>query len=89
MITFMMEIEKVDFLDAVKMIAEYGRLDISQHLNNPEQSAIHADEKEKIKRLHTLAQQFFQENLAKSLDARRYLEDKRKLDPVVSEIFGV
>ncbi len=88
-ITFMMEIEKVDFLDAVKMIAEYARLDISQHLNNPEQSAVHADEKEKIKRLHLLAQQFFQDHLAKSLDARRYLEDKRKLDPIVSETFGV
>lgn len=85
----MMEIEKVDFLDAVKMIADYTRIDISQYLKNPEQAAVYADEKEKIKRLHLLAQEFFVDHRQKNDIAKQYIADKRKLDNHTVDAFGV
>jgi DNA primase len=78
-ITFIMEYEKVDYLDAIKIIADEQRLDISEFFDNSEKSKEYADDREKIKRIHKLTQNFFIDNLQKSQEAIEYLHKKRKL----------
>lgn len=88
-ITFVMEYEKVDFMDAVKIIAEEQRLDISPYLNQQKVSKDFFDEKEKIKRMHKLAQDFFVDTLNKSAKAMDYLQNQRKLSPQLIKDFGI
>ena len=78
-ITFIMEYEKVDYLDAIKIIADEQRLDVSEFFDNSEKSKEYADDREKIKRIHKLTQNFFIDNLQKSQEAIEYLHKKRKL----------
>jgi len=84
-----MEYEKVDFMDAVKIIAEEQRLDISEHINTSNSSKDFADEKEKIKRVHKLSQDFFVDNLKKSQKALDYLKNDRKLSDQLIKDFGI
>lgn len=88
-ITFVMEYEKVDFMDAIKIIAEEQRLDISEYITNSNNSKDFADEKEKIKRIHKLSQDFFVDNLKKSQKAMEYLKNDRKLSEQLINDFGI
>ena len=88
-ITFVMEIEKIDFRDAIKILAEEARIDLSKYQQNPEQHVINQDEKEKIKRLHSLAQQFFVDQLSKHPEAQTYIQEKRQLDTQTQQKFGI
>jgi DNA primase len=88
-ITFVMEYEKIDFRDAVKLIAEEHRLDISEYTKNYNYSKDFVDEKEKIKRMHKLSQDFFVDNLKKSPKALDYLQKERKLSLQIIESFGI
>jgi len=88
-ITFVMEIEKIDFRDAIKILAEEARVDLSKYQQNPEQHIIAQDEKEKIKRIHSLTQQFFVAQLEKNTQAQEYLRGKRKLSPETQKQFGI
>lgn len=89
LITFVMEYEKIDFMDAVKLIAEEHNLDISEFINNSAKSKEFADEKEKIKRVHKLTQIFFVDNLKKSDKAMDYLKNDRNLSDEMIQNFGV
>jgi len=84
-----MEIEKIDFRDAMKILAQEARVDLSKYQQNPEQHIIAQDEKEKIKRIHSLAQQFFVAQLEKNTQAQAYLSDKRKISPELQKQFGI
>ncbi|HRX64174.1 MAG TPA: DNA primase [Candidatus Absconditabacterales bacterium] len=88
-ITFVMEYEKIDFMDAVRLIAEEQRLDISEFLKNADKSREFADEKEKVKRMHKLTQSFFVDNLKKNDKAMNYLLEDRKLDKKIISQFGI
>jgi len=88
-ITFVMEIEKIDFRDAIKILAQEARVDLSKYQQNPEQHIIAQDEKEKIKRIHSLAQQFFKDQLDKNPSAQNYLQEKRKLNIETQKEFGI
>ncbi len=88
-ISFVMEYEKIDFRDAVKLIAEEHRLDISKYTKAYNYSKDFVDEKEKIKRIHKLAQNFFTDNLNKSPNALDYLQNQRKLSPQIIKNFGI
>lgn len=79
-LTFVQEIEKIDFRDAVKELAKTYNIDIEKYQTNRAKNEEFADEKEKIKRLHKLAQQFFVDELAKNIHALTYLKEKRHLD---------
>lgn len=87
--TFIQEYEKIDFWDAVKMLAKDARIDITSYEVDTKKLDHYADEKEKIKRIHKLAQQFFVDALQKSKEAQNYLHEKRKLDDATIEHFGV
>jgi len=88
-ITFVMEYEKIDFMDAVKMIADEQRLDISEYITNSASSKEFSDEKEKIKRVHKLSQSFFVDNLKKSEKAMNYLREDRGLSEKLINDFGI
>ena len=87
-ITFVMEYEKLDYMDAIKLIADEQRLDISEFIGNSEKSKEYADDREKLKRIHKLAQEFFVDSLKKSDKAMKYLHEKRKLsDNIISDFW--
>ena len=88
-ITFVMEYEKVDYIDAVKMIADEQRLDISEFFNYSQKNREYLDDREKLKRIHKLAQEFFVDNLKKSQKALDYLHDNRKLSDNIINDFGI
>ena len=87
-ITFVMEYEKVDYIDAIKIIADEQRLDISEFFNYSEKSREYVDDREKLKRIHKLAQEFFVDSLKKSQKAMDYLHNNRKLpDNIISDFW--
>ena len=88
-ITFVMEYEKLDYMDAIKLIADEQRLDISEFIWNSEKSKEYADDREKLKRIHKLAQEFFVDSLKKSQKAMDYLHEKRKLPDSIISDFGI
>jgi len=88
-ITFMQEIEKIDFRDAVKELAKLGNISLEKYQLDSKKIEEYADEKEKIKRMHKLAQQFFTDELKKNIHALTYLKEKRKLDEKMIEYFGI
>ncbi len=88
-ITFLMEVEKIDFWDAIKMLAKDANIDLKEYTDNMEKHNQYDDEKEKMKRLHKLAQEFFVDELVKNKNAYEYLIEKRKLDDKTIQLFGV
>jgi DNA primase len=85
--TFVQEIEKIDFRDAVKLLAEHLHLDMPQYKTTSSASQYHHDEKEKLKRMHKLAQDFFVKHLQQHKEAMTYLKEKRKLSDEIITSF--
>lgn len=85
----MQEIERIDFRDTVKELAKQANIDISKYQNEKFTSQAYTDEKEKIKRIHRLAQQFFVDEAKKSTLAQTYLQEQRKLDEKIIQEFGI
>jgi len=88
-INFVKEIERVDFRDVVKILARDYSLDISKYEKNYEKYSELTEWKEKIKRLHKLAQAFFTEQLLASKSALDYLHKDRKLEDDVIKNFSI
>lgn len=88
-ITFVKEFERIDFMDAVKMLAKDGNIDLKKYEFDEKKMAEFADEKETIKNLHKVAQKYFVEELKKNSFALDYLHTKRKLDDDTIEQFGI
>jgi DNA primase len=88
-ITFMQEIERIDFRDAAKELAKQANIDLAKYQIDPTKHDDRNDEKEKIKRIHKLAQKFFVEQLAKNPAAKKYLIEQRKLDEKTISEFGI
>jgi DNA primase len=84
-----MEIERVDFRDAIKILAEHARIDISKYQHNPEKFAEIQDEKEKIKRIHHLAYEFFLKSFEQNKNAQKYVYDQRHIDKNLTNVFQV
>ena len=88
-ITFMQEIERIDFWDAAKELAKQGNIDLTKYQIDPTKHDDRNDEKEKIKRIHKLAQKFFVDQLEKNPSAKKYLIEQRKLDEKTINEFGI
>ncbi len=88
-ITFVMEYEKVDYMDAIKLIADEQRLDISEFINRSDKAKDYADDREKLKRIHKLTQEFFVDSLKKSNKAMDYLHQNRKLSDDIISLFWI
>ena len=86
--TFVQEIERIDFRDAVKVLAEQEHIDVSQYQQVSAYAQKSQDDKEKLKRMHKLTQDFFVESLKNSQTALDYLHNKRHLDDkLISEFW--
>ena len=86
--TFVQEIERIDFRDAVKLLAEQEHIDVSQYQQVSAYAQKFQDDKEKLKRMQKLAQEFFVESLKNSKIALDYLHEKRHLDDrLISEFW--
>lgn len=85
----MQEIERIDFRDAAKELAKQANIDLAKYQIDPKKHDDRNDEKEKIKRIHKLAQKFFLEQLEKSSSAKKYLIEWRKLDEKMIKEFGI
>ena len=88
-ITFVQEIEKIDFRDTIKELAKQTNIDLSKYQSDPKKYEERNDEKEKIKRIHKVAQKFFIEQLEKNPEAKKYLIEERKLDEKTIKKFGI
>jgi DNA primase len=88
-ITFIQEIERIDFRDAAKELAKQANIDLAKYQIDPKKNDDRQDEKEKIKRIHKLAQKFFIEQLEKHPSAKKYLIEGRKLDEKIIKEFGI
>jgi len=88
-ITFMQEIERIDFRDAAKELAKQGNIDLAKYQIDPTKHDDRQDEKEKIKRIHKIAQKFFVEQLEKHPEAVKYLHEERKLSDQMIKDFGI
>ena len=88
-ITFVQEIERIDFRDTIKQLAKSANIDLTQYQNDKYHDQAYTDEKEKIKRIHKLAQKFLIDQLESSDEAKKYLAEQRKLDPETVEKFGI
>lgn len=87
----MMEIERVDYSDAVRLLAEQERIDMSDFENKRQSSPEYKTEKEKAKRITKLAQEFFvwqlyEENGSFALS---YLQNNRALSDQLIKQLGL
>ena len=85
----MQEIEKIDFRDVIKELAKTSNIDLAKYQLDSKKVEEYADEKEKIKRIHKLAQTYFTDELAKNPEALKYLKEKRKLSDKIIHDFGI
>lgn len=88
-ITFMQEIERIDFRDAAKELAKQANIDLAKYQIDPKKHDDRQDEKEKIKRIHKLTQKYFVEQLEKNPSAKKYLIEQRKLDEQTIKEFWI
>lgn len=88
-ITFIMEIEKIDFWDAIKILAKDANIDLKKYELSSDRMKDFSDDKEKIKRIHKLSQQYFTKELVKNQEALNYLNNKRWLNDDIIEKFGI
>ena len=88
-ITFMQEIERIDFRDAAKELAKQANIDLTKYQIDPTKHDHYNDEKEKLKYIHKIAQKFFVDQLAKHPEAKKYLNEERKLTDEMISHFGI
>lgn len=70
-------------------MAKQANIDLARYQIDPTKHDDRNDEKEKIKRIHKIAQKFFVEQLAKNPAAKKYLIEQRKLDEKTISEFGI
>jgi len=87
-IQFVMEVENLDYIEAVKMLAERARIQLPEGDN--EEERIIARKKQELLRINVEAARFFYEQLndKKNLAPREYLT-KRKVSGSIARKFGL
>ncbi len=88
-ITFIMEIEKCEFWDAVKILAPKANISLDDYLKNNNFWDSWTKEKEKIKLINKRALEFFKNSLNNCQSAMDYLIDNRKLDDKTIKKFNI
>ena len=80
-INFFMEIERIDYSDAIKQLSDDYRIDLTEFESKWQSSPEYKSDKEKTKRMMKLAQEYFVSSLHNSswASALSYLIEKRKL----------
>ena len=81
-IKFVMEYEKLDFLDALKQLWQDYNIDISQFRS--EKNAQNVQEKKTLQAMMSFTQKFFQEKLSSSPEAKKYLASRGLDEHIIS-----
>lgn len=84
----MMEIERIDFRDAMKELARVTNFDLTPYERNPEITEKRQQDREKLKLLNKRVQEFFVQQFAGSA-AEHYIREKRKLTDETIHAFGI
>ncbi len=87
-VSFVMEIERIDFWDAMKELARQVNFDLTPYERNPEITEKRQQEREKLKLLNKRVQEFFVSQLPWS-PAESYIREKRKLTEQTITTFGI
>lgn len=77
--SFVMEVEGVDFREALEILAKKANVDLSQYQN--QHSGATAQLKKRLLEAHQLAVQFYHIHLSKSPRALNYVKEGRKFTP--------
>ncbi|MGL5955873.1 MAG: DNA primase [Brevinema sp.] len=89
-LTFLKEYNKLDFIDSMKFLEPYSGIDIEPYLKQQQDTF---PLRNKLKTMHQIAQDFFQENLYKIDNPQVELAvrtiKKRKLDKKTISLFGL
>lgn len=88
-IKFIMDIERIEFWEAIKILSKNANIDISKYKLNDEKLEKNVTEKEKIKLMNKYTLNFFKENLDKSPVASKYVKELRKLDKAIIDTFWI
>ena len=86
-IKFVMEYEKIDFIDALKLLAQEAGIDLNKLKQYSKTDKENISQKEKYLKINILANKFFQENLKQSEKALNYLKKERKLSDEIINTF--
>lgn len=87
-ITLVIELEKVDFIDAIKILAEIGNVKLDDYFDNTNYDKDHNAKKEWLKRINKLLLDFSTKHLTWS-KAETYIVEKRKLSSDIISKFGL
>ena len=87
-VNFVMEIERIDFRDAMKELARTINFDLTPYQKNPEITEKRQQDREKLKLLNKRAQEYFASQFSWS-PAASYIVEKRKLTPETISAFGI
>lgn len=88
-IKFVIDIEKIEFWDAIKILAEAWNLDISNYKNNISKLDNKVNEKERNKLINKNALDYFLSEFNKSDLAKNYCKTERKLDDDILKVFNI
>lgn len=88
-ISFLMEIERMDFWDSLKSLASDAHIDISAYERLPEVDAQIKSVREKLKLLNKYTQTWFAEHLSPNTVGYDYLVKQRKLSLETIKAFGL
>jgi DNA primase len=83
-----MEIERIDYRDAIKELARTANFDLTPYERNPEIHEKRQQERQILKTVNAHAQDYFRSQFAGSI-AESYIVDKRKLTTITRDIFGI
>lgn len=75
-ISFVSEIENLDFIDTIEYIADTANLDLSPYINDNESYSKEYQKRKKILNLNRQAAIYFYRNLSKSKKAMNYLKNR-------------
>ena len=87
-ITFHMEIERIDFIDTLKILANDANIDMKEFAYDPDKAGEKQEKKEKFKLLNKRIQKFFSQHFPDSV-AEQYVKEKRKLSDTTIDTFGI
>ncbi len=84
-IKFVMEYEKLSFWEALKMLAQEAKIDISQYDLKKGYEGQNINEREKIYRINSTISDFFQQQLKQSDIAKNYLRQRQISLPIYNK----
>lgn len=88
-ITFHIEIERIDFRDSLKLLAQDANIDVAKYQFKPEEYSKKQGQREKIKLINKYTQSFFSEQVGAAPAVQDYLTNQRGLTETTIKQFGL